>query len=112
MSAVDDFYPEFGRRVRLARRRAHLSQDTLGRLTGLNRTSITNIEAGRQRIPLHLLPAFAIALDVEPVELLPGSPRPGLRLEGIPEEHRTFVENVLNAAETGTNTKETQDAEG
>jgi DNA-binding XRE family transcriptional regulator len=43
MTTVDDFYPEFGRRVRLARRRAHLSQDTLGRFTGLNRTSITNI---------------------------------------------------------------------
>jgi transcriptional regulator with XRE-family HTH domain len=112
MSSVDDFYPEFGRRVRLARRRAHLSQDTLGRLTGLNRTSITNIEAGRQRIPLHLLLAFATALDVEPVELLPGGPPPGLRLEGIPKEHRTFVENVLHAAEAGTSTKETQDAEG
>jgi transcriptional regulator with XRE-family HTH domain len=112
MSAVDDFYPEFGRRVRLARRRADLSQDTLGRLTGLNRTSITNIEAGRQRIPLHLLLDFATALDVEPLELLPGSPPAGLRLEGIPKEHRTFVENVLNAAEAGTSTKETQDAEG
>jgi transcriptional regulator with XRE-family HTH domain len=112
MSAVDDFYPEFGRRVRLARRRAHLSQDTLGRLTGLNRTSITNIEAGRQRIPLHLLLDFATALDVEPVELLPDGRPPGLRLEGIPKEHRTFVENVLNAAEAGTSTKETQDAEG
>ena len=109
---MDDFYPEFGRRVRLARRRADLSQDTLGRLTGLNRTSITNIEAGRQRIPLHLLLDFATALDVEPLELLPGSPPAGLRLEGIPKEHRTFVENVLNAAETGTSTKETQDAEG
>ena len=107
MSAVDDFYPEFGRRVRLARRRADLSQDTLGRLTGLNRTSITNIEAGRQRIPLHLLLDFATALDVEPLELLPGSPPAGLRLEGIPKEHRTFVENVLNAAEAGTSTKET-----
>src|SRR5512132_2272987 len=74
MSAVDDFYPEFGRRVRLARRRAHLSQVTLGRLTGLNRTSITNIEAGRQRIPLHLLLAFATPLDGEPVASLPSSP--------------------------------------
>lgn len=109
---MDDFYPEFGRRVRLARRRADLSQDTLGRLTGLNRTSITNIEAGRQRIPLHLLLDFAAALDVEPLELLPGSPPAGLRLEGIPKEHRTFVENVLNAAEAGTSSKETQDAEG
>lgn len=112
MSAVDDFYPEFGRRVRHARRRAQLSQDTLGRLTGLNRTSITNIEAGRQRIPLHLLLNFATALDVEPVELLPDGRPPGLRLEGIPKEHRAFVENVLNASEAGTITKETQDAEG
>jgi len=106
---VDDFYPEFGRRVRLARRRAHLSQDALGRLTGMNRTSITNIEAGRQRIPLHLLVSFATALDVEPMELLPGGPPAGLRLEGIPDQHRSFVLDVLNAA--GATTRETQDAE-
>jgi transcriptional regulator with XRE-family HTH domain len=72
---VEDFYPEFGRRIRLARRRAHLSQDTLGRLTGLNRTSITNIEDGRQRIPLHLLVSFATALDVEPWSCCPAAHR-------------------------------------
>lgn len=108
---MDDFYPEFGRRIRLARRRAHLSQDALARLTGLNRTSITNIEAGRQRIPLHLLITFATALDVEPMELLPGGPRPGLRLEGIPDEHRSFVQHVLSAAGAGANIGETQNAE-
>jgi len=111
MSHVDDFYPEFGRRVRLARRRAHLSQEALGRLTGMNRTSITNIEAGRQRIPLHLLVSFATALDVEPMELLPGGPPAGLRLEGIPDQHRSFVQHVLNAAGAGVATRETQDAE-
>src|SRR6266498_2700370 len=39
---MDDFYPEFGRRIRLARRRAYLSQAALGRLMGMNRTSITS----------------------------------------------------------------------
>ena len=108
---MEGFYSEFGRRVRLARRRAHLSQNALGRLTGMNRTSVTNIEAGRQRIPLHLLIAFATALDVEPTELLPGGPPPGLRLESIPDEHRTFVQHVLNAAGAGAPTRETHDAE-
>src|SRR6266487_863684 len=108
---MDDFYPEFGRRLRLARRRAHLSQDALAHLTSLNRTSITNIEAGRQRIPLHLLITFATALDVEPMELPPGGPPPGLRLEGIPDQHRSFVQHVLNAAGAGPTIRETQDAE-
>ena len=108
---MDDFYPEFGRRLRLARRRARLSQAELGRLTGMNRTSITNIEGGRQRIPLHLLITFATALDVEPMELLPGGPPPGLLLEGIPEEHRSFVQHVLNAAGAGASIGETQHAE-
>jgi transcriptional regulator with XRE-family HTH domain len=108
---MDDFYPEFGRRVRLARRRAHLSQAALGRLTGMNRTSITNIEAGRQRIPLHLLITFATALDVEPMELLPGGPPPGLRLEGIPNEHRSFVQHVLDAVGAGATIRETHNAE-
>ncbi|HZD70561.1 MAG TPA: helix-turn-helix transcriptional regulator [Actinomycetes bacterium] len=111
MGYMEDFYPEFGRRVRLARRRGHLSQEELGRLTGMNRTSITNIEAGRQRVPLHILITFATALHVEPTELLPGGPPLGLRLESIPDQHRTFVQHVLNAAGAGTPTRETHDAE-
>ncbi len=98
---MDDFYPEFGRRVRLARRRAHLSQEALGRLTGMNRTSITNIEAGRQRIPLHLLVSFATALDVEPMELLPGGPPAARTVIGVNSAHSLTRRRFTVAHELG-----------
>jgi transcriptional regulator with XRE-family HTH domain len=39
---------------------------------GLSRTSITNIERGRQPIQLHTLYKIAEVLGVEPTALLPG----------------------------------------
>ena len=64
-------YKEFGRRLRGARTVAGLTQGTLAGQVGLNRTSITNIEKGRQHIPLHLLFSLASAVGVAPAALLP-----------------------------------------
>ena len=67
------FYEEFGRTLRDARQRpgSELSQDKLAKRVGLSRTSITNIERGRQQIPLHMLYLLADALGLDPVLLLP-----------------------------------------
>lgn len=48
-----------------------MSQAHLAGQVGLLRTSITNIEAGRQKAPLHVLYALCDALDVEVTDLLP-----------------------------------------
>jgi transcriptional regulator with XRE-family HTH domain len=53
--------------------KAGLSQERLSDFVGLTRTSITNIEKGRQRVSLDLLFALAEALRIEPHELLPTS---------------------------------------
>lgn len=50
-----------------------MTQEELGRQVGLTRTSITNIERGRQRVQVHTLYAIAGALRVQPAELLPGT---------------------------------------
>ena len=50
-----------------------MTQERLGRLVGLSRTSITNIEKGRQHISLHQLFAIAEALRVRPDMLLPSA---------------------------------------
>jgi transcriptional regulator with XRE-family HTH domain len=70
---LDALYRAFGNLVRLSReqRRDPLSQEKLGGLVGLSRTSITNIEKGRHHIALHQLLAFARALKVQPEALLP-----------------------------------------
>ncbi len=48
-----------------------MTQDRLGALVGLSRTSITNIEQGRQHVSLHLIYRIAQVLDVPLSALLP-----------------------------------------
>ena len=70
---LDPLYRAFGKLVRLHReRRTDMTQEKLGRMVGLSRTSITNIEKGRQHVALHQLFAIAEALKVPPAALLPG----------------------------------------
>lgn len=65
-------YKAFGKMVRLHReRQSDLTQEKLGGLIGLSRTSITNIEKGRQHVALHQVYAIAEALNVQPEVVLP-----------------------------------------
>ncbi|MHC5903321.1 helix-turn-helix domain-containing protein [Streptomyces sp. S6] len=92
---MDEFYEAFGELVRKARAAQGLSQQELGSAVGLNRTSISNIEKGRQRVALHMLFEFAAALRVEPESLLP---TPGGRsdvLDELPEDARGWAQSVL-----------------
>jgi transcriptional regulator with XRE-family HTH domain len=100
---VEGFYEQFGSRVRKARRHIGMSQEELGYLVGLNRSSISNVELGRQRVALHMLMQFATALAVEPADLLPGDPPPRDPLRGVPQEARAFVEGVLSTASEVSN---------
>ncbi len=71
---ADPLYRAFGKLVRLHRQRLpKLTQEKLGHMVGLSRTSITNIEKGRQHVALHQIFAFAEALRVRPEALLPSS---------------------------------------
>jgi transcriptional regulator with XRE-family HTH domain len=75
VSAADDaLYVEFGQRLRSFRERAGLTQHQLATFLGLSRTSISNVEAGRQRIPLHHVYALAGAVNCRIEELLPARP--------------------------------------
>jgi DNA-binding XRE family transcriptional regulator len=71
LTQQDAFYAEVGRRVRHAHELAGLTQDTLAARVALSRTSVTNIEGGRQKMMLHTLWELASALGVEPTTLLP-----------------------------------------
>lgn len=68
---VQSFYIELGRLIKEKRKRILLNQSALGDSVGLSRTSITNIERGRQQVALHMLYEIASALRVEPQDLLP-----------------------------------------
>jgi transcriptional regulator with XRE-family HTH domain len=62
---------EFGILLAGERRRRNVSQAQLAARAGLSRTSITNIERGRQPIQLYQLYLFASLLQVEVAKLLP-----------------------------------------
>lgn len=74
---IDALYADVGRRVRSARvsitqeRREAWTQEQLARKLGLTRSSVANLEAGRQRIPLHILFLIAENLRVPLADLLP-----------------------------------------
>lgn len=65
------FYQKLGENIRTCRKRSNLSQDGLAKLIGLTRTSLTNIENGRQHPPLHTLCEIVEKLKVDISELLP-----------------------------------------
>lgn len=70
-SAEDAFYTRVGERIRLARKERGLTQDALADIVHLTRSSITNIERGRQKLRLHTFAALAQALEQNPSLLLP-----------------------------------------
>lgn len=60
-----------GRRIREARQKVDVNQELLGAKIGLSRTSISNIEAGRQLAPLDVLYNICHVLGTELHFLLP-----------------------------------------
>jgi transcriptional regulator with XRE-family HTH domain len=73
MADFDELYRELGRRIRQARERngERLSQDALAKRLGISRASVVNIEAGRQRAPLHLLWQIAELFGTDLTQLIP-----------------------------------------
>lgn len=67
----DPLFEAVGERVCQARKAAGLSQGTLAMQVRVSRTSIVNIELGRQRAPLSLLWTIATELKVDLASLIP-----------------------------------------
>lgn len=65
------FYAAAGLKIRNARNRERLTQETLASRVSLTRTSIINIEKGKQQLLVHTLVDLARALNVRPGDLLP-----------------------------------------
>lgn len=68
---IDAFYAEVGRRIAVTRKKREITQAGLAKKISLTRTSITNIEKGRQKILIHTLIEIADILDVKLSDLLP-----------------------------------------
>ena len=67
----DTLYRHIGIAVRQRRETLGMTQVQLASAIGLLRTSIVNLEAGRQRVPLHTLYPICAALGIEVTDVLP-----------------------------------------
>lgn len=102
---VERFYAAVGGRVRSTRVGRGVSQSMLAQQIGFTRSSVANLEAGRQRVSLHLFVKIAGTLGVEPSALLPSEALPARRSEvleelgehlvDIPETAQEFVRGAI-----------------
>jgi transcriptional regulator with XRE-family HTH domain len=100
MTDTSDFYKAVGGLVRKARDKAGLTQDALASRIGLTRTSVTNIEKGRQKVLLHTLCDLASALGIPPAALLPESqestePVIDHLLKGRPRSEQEWIRSAI-----------------
>jgi transcriptional regulator with XRE-family HTH domain len=76
----DEICKRFGKLLAGRRTESGMSQEAFAKAVGLSRTSITNIERGRQPISLHTLYFMADILGVEPADLLPPASKNNIAL--------------------------------
>lgn len=72
LNELELLYLIVGNRIKVAREQANLTQSALAETMNLTRTSLVNIEAGKQRIQLHDLYRACIVLGIGLDSLLPG----------------------------------------
>lgn len=70
MITPNDFYTKLGDSIRRRREELRLTQAELGESLGLSRTSVTNIERGRQRLLIDQFQGLCKALGVSMETLL------------------------------------------
>jgi transcriptional regulator with XRE-family HTH domain len=108
--SIKRVYVEIGGRVRRARKEHGWNQADLAHAVDLARSSIANLEAGRQRPPVHIMLLIAQALDISVATLLPTSSElgalgtiqaPELNLEGQSSSAHDFVTTAIRRATGG-----------
>lgn len=75
------FYVRVGELVREQRKKRGVTQEQLGRVLRLNRTTLINIEKGRQRLAVHQLAQLADQLGCTLNDLIPS----WKEVEALPE---------------------------
>jgi transcriptional regulator with XRE-family HTH domain len=96
----------FGARLGAERKKSLLTQEELSRRVGIGRTTIANIERGRQSVSIPLLYRLASALGVAPEGLLPQGSKSGPEVgSGSSEKsilsgrQNTWVQDILQESQ-------------
>lgn len=97
------FYQDLGKRIKEKRLKKGFSQNGVATAIGLSRTSLTNIEKGRQNLLLHTFLDIADALQVKAKDLLPEEANPSedmqKKLNAVAPEFRDFVKQTIGEPE-------------
>lgn len=95
-SVIDDerLYQAIGKRLKELREANDLTQADLAKTLGLERTSITNIERGRQRPGVHVLYRICAYFQVSVDALLPAIDSDEIALRELPPEAARALEKV------------------
>lgn len=70
---LEKFYSDLGENIKELRQKKGYSQEDLAIFLNLTRTSVVNIEKGRQRPPIHTLSEIASFLNVHIYDLFPSA---------------------------------------
>jgi len=106
-------YEELGLLIAKERKRRNLTQREFGAMVGMSRTSITNIERGRQTVQVHQLFAFAHALHIEASVLLPKIAVPiARRTDALDQVASVYIAKVKEMMPIKKTTKDGQDQNG
>ena len=92
-----DFYGAVGNQIALFRKSRRITQEDLAGRISMTRTSVINIEKGRQQVLVHTLLDIARALRVPVSELLPGEESIEASLRNQPQKGREWIESALSA---------------
>jgi transcriptional regulator with XRE-family HTH domain len=98
IESTRQFYLKVGRRIAEIRN-GKMTQEALAKELSLTRTSVINIEKGRQQILLHTLIDIARILQVSPIEFLPGETKNVMEelLRTKPKKAREWIKSAVSS---------------
>ncbi len=98
----DSLYAYLGAKVRGTREASRLTQVDLARRVGLSRSSVANIEAGRQAVYLHQAIILAAALGLPLSDLIPQASREAPSTEADEDRIRRLVQDSEDYVSDGS----------
>jgi transcriptional regulator with XRE-family HTH domain len=90
----EKIYEELGRRIKAAREKEGINQEVVAQYLDLSRVSISNIEAGKQKVQLHTLLDIVKLLHINMDELL--APLTRLLVDDISAASEKRIHDSLN----------------
>lgn len=85
-------YLIIGRKIKETRTRLSITQTELAKRINMARTSLTNIESGEQKLPIHMLYKIAFVLKVPITDLLPEFKEEDIDISALLDQKRVVDE--------------------